>query len=101
MKQTINLYRFRRGFEELRPNNFSYDGLEVLFDYFEALEDEIFEQIEYDVIAICCDYSESTLQELNRDYEQDFESLEQASEWLQDETILVGTTEETVIFQDF
>jgi len=34
---------------------FSYDGLNALFDFYEVLEDETGEQIEFDPIAICCE----------------------------------------------
>ena len=39
-------------------NNFSYDGLGALFDYIEELEHDIGEDIEFDPIALCCEYSE-------------------------------------------
>ena len=45
-------------FKKIRPDNFSYEGLEVLFEHLEMLEDSFEKQIEFDVIAICCDYSE-------------------------------------------
>lgn len=101
MKQTINEYQFRRGFEQSRPDNFSYEALGILFEYFQLLEEDIDQEIEYDIIAICCDYAESTVKEINNDYDQEFESLEEASEWLQDETIVAGSTETTVIYQQF
>ena len=58
MINTLSQYDFVDAFKSLRPNNFSYEGLLVLFDYFEMLEDELGEQMELDVIAICCDYAE-------------------------------------------
>jgi len=67
MKQTVTKYQFHRAFEEMRPENFSYAGLDALFDYFEELESDIGEEIELDVIGICCDFTE-------------YDSLEQAAE---------------------
>lgn len=58
MKQTVELHDFRDAFRSIRPDNFSYEGLAVLFDYLEELGDDIGEEIELDVIAICCDFSE-------------------------------------------
>ena len=43
---------------ELRKNNFSYDGLIALFEYLEDLEEDTGEQINFDMVSICCDYSE-------------------------------------------
>ena len=55
---------------ELRKNNFSYDGLIALFEYLEELEDSTGENIELDMIAICCDYSEyKNLEEFIIDYQ--------------------------------
>ena len=59
MIQTVNLNDFRKAFQEIRPNNFSYEGLEVLFNYLEEMEP----QYQLDVIAICCDFTECTLEE--------------------------------------
>ena len=43
---------------ELRKNNFSYDGLIALFEYLEDLEEDTGEQITFDMVSICCDWSE-------------------------------------------
>jgi hypothetical protein len=58
MITTINFYNFQNAFDSIRPNNFSYHGLRALFDYVEQLEDDIQEQLELDVISLCCDYTE-------------------------------------------
>lgn len=78
MKQTINLYNFRDAFQAMRPNNFSYEGLRALFEYLEDLEDDTGEEIELDVIAICCDFTEyESLQEFQECYgAEDYPDLE-------------------------
>ena len=58
MKQTINKGQFMSAFSAVRPDNFSYKGLEALFDWCEDLEDDTGEEIELDVIGFCCDFSE-------------------------------------------
>ena len=59
MKQSINAYDFERAFVLAdRKDQFSYDGLKALFEYLEDFEDDMGEEIELDVIALCCDYSE-------------------------------------------
>ncbi len=59
MYQNVNFHRFQDAFQNMdRGNNFSYEGLRALFDYLEQLEEDMGEQIELDVIALCCEYSE-------------------------------------------
>ena len=81
MIQTITENDFIEAFNNLRPDNFSQAGLATLYRYFEELEEDINEQIELDVIAICCEYVEyGSLEELNNDYCNHFDSLDELSE---------------------
>lgn len=74
MKQTVNSYQFREAFVRMdRTSQFSYTGLNTLFDYLEELEDSIGEEIELDVIAICCEFAEDTPEEIARAYNYDIE----------------------------
>jgi len=74
MKQTINFYDFQKAFQDLRPNSFSYQGLRALFDYLEELEESTGEEIEFDIIALCCDFTEyESVEEYARDYNDDLE----------------------------
>lgn len=69
MITTINRDMFVNGIRSVRPTNFTCDGLHALFDFFESLEDGTGEQIEFDPIAICCEYTEyGSISEYNRDY---------------------------------
>jgi len=71
MKQTINEYQFRDAFMAIRPDNFSYEGLTALYGYLEQYEEDTGEEIELDVIAICCDFTESTPSEIRQNYSID------------------------------
>jgi hypothetical protein len=65
MYTEINFDDFARAFIDLgRSEQFSIEALRALFDYYEALEDDIGESFELDVIAICCDWSEYKIKEL-------------------------------------
>jgi hypothetical protein len=76
MKQTVYLEDFRRSFQSIRPNNFSYEGLNTLYDYLIQSENDIGEELELDVIGICCDYIEyKNFQELKSNY-LDIKTLE-------------------------
>lgn len=69
MKQTVYLGDFRDAFRSAgRENNFSYEGLGILFNYFEQYEDDTGEEIELDVIALCCEFSEATAREVAENY---------------------------------
>ena len=72
MKKTVNFYEFRDWFEKNRPNNFSYQGLQALWEMLEEYEDSTGEEIEFDPIALCCEYSEyDNIAEFWLDYNQD------------------------------
>ena len=59
MYQSINFHRFQAAFQDMdRSCNFGYEALKALFNYLEQLEDDLGEQIELDVIALCCEYRE-------------------------------------------
>ena len=59
MKQTVNFTMFCDKFRAMdREDNFSYYGLRALFNYLEELKDSCGIDIELDVIALCCDFTE-------------------------------------------
>ena len=63
-------------------NGFSYDGANALFSYLEELEESSETTIEFDPIAIRCNYVEyNDLAELNKDFEDDYtmETLAEAT----------------------
>ena len=73
MINKINKYSFRQAFIDMgRQNQFSYDGINNLLEYFEEYEDSTGEQIELDVIAICCDFTEyEDLKEFHNEYSKE------------------------------
>jgi hypothetical protein len=69
MKKTINLNDFRTEFANYgRNKQFSYKGLEVLFDYITEFEAETESEVELDVIGLCCNWTEYTVDELKEAY---------------------------------
>jgi hypothetical protein len=102
MKQTVNIYTFREAFNRMgRGDNFSYDGLELLFDYLTELE-HCEEEYELDVIALCCDFAEDDALEVANDYSIDLgdeavcpENVQAiVREYLENEGVLVGETDD-------
>ena len=78
MKKTVYFNNFYDAFVSYgREDNFSYDGLRKLFDFFEDFEESIGEEIELDVIAICCDFTEyTTMQEFRDNYGEQYQTIE-------------------------
>lgn len=70
MKEQIDFYRFCNGFTEMNRNeNFSYDGKRALFDWLEQYEEDTGEEIEFDAIMLCCDFTEyESLKEFNKEH---------------------------------
>jgi hypothetical protein len=56
-------------FNKIWPDNFTYDGQVALFNYLEQFEDDCDERAELDVIALCCEYSETTHDEHYNNYD--------------------------------
>lgn len=60
MIRTLSWFDFCDAFSssDTYKDNFSYEGKKALFEYLEQYEEETGEQIELDIVALCCDYSE-------------------------------------------
>lgn len=101
-----------------RGDNFGYKGWRKIGDYLESLSDNLGENIEIDIIAICCEYSmaESTeeffmeRQHLHgtnlptmEEWEEleDDKKLETIEEFLQKNTALIICKDNLIIWQVF
>lgn len=99
MKQTVNNYEFIDAFEKMgRESNFSYEGLQALFDYLEEYEESCGTEIELDVIALCCEFTEyEDLQEFWNDYDkeeyEDMEDIENTTQVIKidDESFIIAS----------
>ena len=100
MKQTVNFNDFTDAFKgHGRENQFTYDGLRALFDYLEGLEESGCDEIELNVIALCCEYTEyENLAEFQNDYNiTDYETIED----VENETTVIRVDDERFIIQSF
>lgn len=107
-----------------RGHNFGYDGWLAIGDYLEQLSDDTGENIEVDIVEICCEYSmaESVEEFYNGhkksmgysnygiktddpsiDWEEleDEEKLEAIENYLQENTSIVTCQENLIIWQAF
>lgn len=106
MFTTINESSFMDAFHAYdRYAQFGYEGLSVLFDYLESLEDDTGTPIELDVIALCCDYSHDTIEDIASNYSIDLTDCEDEDEkreavrsYLEDNTSICGETSEGFVY---
>jgi hypothetical protein len=99
MKSTVNESQFIDAFTKMnRENNFSYEGRKALFEYLEQYEQDTGEEVELDVIALCCEYSEyENLAEFQKDYGKEYESMKD----IEDATQVIKIDDESFIIQQF
>lgn len=70
--QTLTKSSFVDAFKQSsRKDQFSYEALEAIFDYLDEYSDSTGETVEFDMISICCDWSEMTWQEIAQAYDVD------------------------------
>jgi hypothetical protein len=100
MIMQVNFSRFCDEFQRAgRADQFSYEAKKALFEYLD--EDDA----ELDVIALCCEYTESTVDEVISDYglddaDLDYE-LDDVFGWLCDRTFAIDLGNGSFLFQRF
>jgi hypothetical protein len=78
MKTTVSVLQFLEAFRRYdRFDQFGSAALRSLFSYLEELEEETGQEIELDVIALCCNYSVSTVEEIAIDYDIDISGMDE------------------------
>ena len=103
MREYVSEYTFRNRFlkSDTYKHNFTYEGLTALFEYLEALEDDTGEQIEFDMVGICCEFSEfEGMEDFNQQYSHDKDGYHMDD--IKDKTIVIAIPDtERFIIQDF
>ena len=110
MKTTVYFSEFCDYFRKIRPDNFSYQGLRVLFDHIEEIDNSCSEDSELDVIGLCCDFAESDWQTIAADYDSSIEldksknedeQKAQVLDFLADQGALIGETDSSIVYRQF
>ena len=110
MKTTVYFSEFCNYFRNIRPDNFSYEGLRVLFDHLEEIDNSCGEESELDVIGLCCDFAESDWKTIAADYDSSIELDKTQSEdeqkvqvldFLADQGALIGETSDSIVYRQF
>lgn len=67
--QTLTKSAFVDAFKQSsRKDQFSYEALEAIFDYLEEYSDSTGENVEFDIVAICCEWAEAHWSDIASDY---------------------------------
>lgn len=113
MKTSVNFSDFVEAFRRYdRYDQFGHDALKIIFDYLEEYENDAGKEMELDVIAICCDYSVDSPEDIAQNYsiaiaqnysidieDLDEDELEDAvEEFLNDNTIILGKCEDGFVY---
>lgn len=109
MKIHVTLDDFVQAFKDRgRESQFSRPALYGLFNYLEEYEEDTGAEIELDVIALCCDYTEADYKDIADDYGidvsecTDVEDMREAVlEHLEGETQVVWYDDDSVLFAYF
>ena len=92
-----------------RHASWSVEGAEVLFDYLDEVSDDTGEPIEFDLVALRCDYSEDTVDEII-DYhsldvsdaeDDEDEKTDLVRDFLESRTTIVGETSDGFVYAVF
>lgn len=109
MKTCVTFSSFVDDFRAMdRYDQFGYQALRVIFDYLEEYEDSTGEEIELDVIAICCDYASQHFEDIAEDYSIELDKdadeddqKQQVLDYLNKHTIVLGETDCEIVYQQF
>ena len=99
MITNVNFNHFLDTFKssDTYKDNFTYEGLEALFDYLEEYEELAGEQIQFDMVALCCDYSEfDDIDDVISQYDQIKDRQD-----LEDNTQVIDCNNGHIIIQNF
>ena len=100
--QTIGQSEFQDGLKG-EYFSFTYDATEALYNYYEDLSDDMGEPIEFDPIAIRCEWTEyDTLAEAYEELRYDYTYVEgEAREYFNDNTQIIELDNGHVLVSEF
>jgi hypothetical protein len=109
MKETLTRYDFMDRMQKYASGSFSYEGLEMLFDFLTEVENDSGIEIEFDPICFRSDFAESSVNDICSDYGIEIEEglseseiLDKVIRVLSDKTYVIGLTSQgNVLYQIF
>jgi len=99
MIQEITQSQFKDAFIKMgRKDNFSFEGLSVLYDFLNGAYEGTDQEYKLDVIALCCDFTEyESFEDFKKDYGQSYQSIED----LENDTQVLMIDQQRFIIQNF
>ena len=105
--QTVNKYSFINAFKlSDRKDQFSYEALEAIFEELDSVASD--DNIEFDMIAVCCEWVEETWQDIADSYSIDIdddateeEAIETVQTFLQDHTVALPLSGGSFVYVAF
>lgn len=108
--QTLSKSSFIEAFKQSsRKDQFSHEALEAIFDYLEEYSDSTGEPIEFDIVGICCDWSEEGWEGIAKDYvvelsdcDSEQDKIQAVQDFIFDSTLCVMLSDgESFVYQQF
>ena len=86
MKTTLSYYDVVNGIYEVYDHQFSWEAARCLADYYDDLEQDIGEEIEFDAVAIACEWNEyGSAEELISEYRYLCPEDETPDDWTEED----------------
>jgi len=108
MYQHVSFCDFCDTFKRLdRDQQFSYEGKQVLFDYFEEREEETGAPFIFNAIEVSCEWTESSWPEIAEYYSIDTEGMDDdevkdaVRSYVEDRTIIAGEVSGGCVYESF
>jgi len=112
--QTVDYSDFRDAFKRMGREN-QFQNLECLYDYLKELYDSTGDNYELDVIALCCEYSEESWEDVAYTYGIDLPEIDKGEdesehrervreailEYLNEHTSVCGYDDDSVMYAQF
>lgn len=93
----LSLNEFIQEFKDYNRDNYSYEGYKSLYDYYDGLEN-----FEMDVISIVMEWHQFyDVEEINTEYGEDFETIEDAIEVLEYKTSVLVLDKDGILVASF
>lgn len=102
MKQTINESDFHAEFHRMaRSDQYTYEARQLIFNHLQDYEEQTGEEIELDVVGICCEICEEFPREIAENYSIDISDIdpeddkaiaESVEDYLNYQTTVIGQT---------
>lgn len=105
MLARINFHEFQKIMDDTyNGTSFDYDGLQILFDFIEGVYEDLEQDYILDRVGLCCEFTQMTFDEVCDYYSIDIlddDKKQSALDYIEYHSILIGHTDNSVIFHSF